>query len=272
MRKLTWLLIAVFTVACALMFGAMSPAYTKEAETEPRYVDVDVVSTISGENIYYTSRDVTNVTTDGGAPSYFNNQGLPNCCGPIAGTEIVAFYDKYYPNLIKGWDSYYPATGKYQFQVSEYTDPVLFGLYDLMKCNVEDHGVSEADFKSGLQTYFKNQGYNLSYQSATSGGKLNYDTCVSAVNNNKVIVLFTQPGKLYEITEYSGYNTLNEYNVTGNHIMIAFGYVQIKYYNNGVNFRTERFVKVASGIGLVLNAFYKINSDNLDAAYVVNVA
>lgn len=272
MKKLTWLLIAVFTVACALMFGAMSPAYAKEAETEPRYVDVDVVSTISGENIYYTSRDVTNVSTDGGAPNFYNNFGKPNTCGPVAGTETVMFYDKYFPNLMPEWESFYPATGKYKVPNINYTSPVFNALYDLMKCNLEDHGVSEADFKSGLQTYFKNQGYNLSYQSAKSGDKLNYDTCVSATNNNKIIVLFTQPGKVYEIAENPGYNTLLEYNVTGNHIMIAYGYVQIKYYNNNVLFRTESFVKVATGWGEPSQAYYKISSDNLDAAYVVNVA
>ncbi len=275
MKKLTWILVAVFIVSCVLLCG-MAPAYAEEADTkasEPRYVDANlIVAAAGGEQIHFTSRDITNVTTDGGAPTYYNNFGKANSCGPIAGTEITFFYDKYYDNLIPGWQCYYPASGYYRMADSTYIEPVFLSMYDLMKCNVVDEGVSEAEFKSGLQTYFKNQGYSLSYQTATKNSTLNWDTCVSAINNNKVVVLFVTPGKMYGIQESSNYHTLTEYNITGNHIMVAYGYIQIKYYNNGVNFRTETFVTVATGLAYPTTAYYKINSDNLDAAYVVNVA
>lgn len=271
MKKITLFWVTIFIIASTLVFGAWTPAQMQGQEVERRYIDGDIISTLSNEDVYFSSRELTNASTAGGAPIYSDNEGLQNCCGPLAGTAIVAFYDKYFPNLIEGWDSYYPSSGKYRFQIAQYTDPVLFNLYDLMKCNVEAHGVSEAEFKSGLQTYFKNHGYSLSYSNAMSSGKLNYNTCVSAINNNKVIALFTAPGKVYDIAEYSDHNCFIEYNITSSHIMFAFGYVELKYYNNGVNFRTERFVKVATSLGSHEQAYYKINSDNLDAAYVINV-
>lgn len=270
MKKLLYFTLILVILASICMFGAWSPV--SQIETETRYADASIISSVATETVYFTTRDNVEMhDTDGGAPAFIGSN-LTNACGPVAGAEIVAFYDKYYPNLIPGWDSYYPATGKYRTQNGTYITPLLQELYTLMKTNVGGDGVTEANFKSGLQTYFTNHGYSASYSSVKSGSSLNYSTCKTAIDSNKVIVLFTTPGNVYEISQTSDHDTIASYTISGNHIMIAYGYLQIKYYSGSTLFRTDTYLKVATGRSMPAVAFYKLDTNNIEAAYIVNVS
>ena len=271
MKKITYVvLVLILLIGGVSVFGAWSPI--AQVETEIRYADAPVVSTLASEQVYYTSKEIVEEhDTDGGAPLYFYTNNLSNVCGPLAGTAIVAFYDKYYPELIPDWDSYYPATGKYRAQVVSYTYPVLNELYTLMQTNVKGDGVSESEFKTGLQAYIANQGYSASYTSAMSGGSLNYSACKAAIDSNKVIALFIRPSAVYEISERSGYDNYIESTISGNHIMYAFGYLQIKYYDSTGLFRTETLLKVSTGRTSPKQAYFRVNSSSLEVAHIVNV-
>ena len=269
MKKVLYFTLVLVVLSSICMFGAMAPA--AQVDSEIRYADAPMISTIADITTYFTSKEITvDVRTDGGAPTFIGSE-YPNACGPVAGTEIVAFYDKYYPNLIPDWDSYYPATGRYRTQNSTYISPVLANLYTLMKTNVGGEGVTEANFKSGLQTYFTNHGYSASFSSVKNGSTLNDSACINAIQNNKVIVLFTTPGEIYGLHEYSDHDILGSFTITGNHIMIAYGYLQINYYNGSTLIRTDTLLEVATGRSMPTVAYYLANSTNLEAAYVVNV-
>lgn len=269
MKKLLYFTLILVILASICMFGAWSPV--SQIETETRYADAPMISTVADITTYFTSKEITvDVRTAGGAPTFFGT-GMSNACGPVAGAEIVAFYDKYYPELIPGWNSYFPANGLYRSQSTTYIDPMMQELYTLMKTNVGGDGVTEANFKSGLQTYFTNHGYSASFSSVKSGNTLNYSACKTAFENNKVIVLFTTPGEIYGFYEYSDHDTLGSYTITGNHIMIAYGYLQIKYYSGSTLIRTDTLLEVATGRSTPSIAYYMANSTNLEAAYIVNV-
>ena len=269
MKKLMYFVLMLILIAGVTVFGAWSPVI--QAELETRYADAPIVASIASEQIYYTSKDMTLVDTDGGAPTYTVTGNLTNACGAVAGAEIVSFYDKYYPNLIPGWDSYYTSNGKYRKQEGTYVPAVMNELYTLMQTNVNGSGTSESEFKSGLQQYFTKRNYSLSYQNIKSGSSLDFNACKAAVDANKVMVLFITPGEVYNISERTDHDNFDAYTISGNHIMIAFGYLEIKYYNASGLFRTERLVKVATGYPLTTTGYYRINSSNLEAAYVVNV-
>ena len=271
MKKILYFVLVLLMLTSVSILGAWTTVIPAE-ESEVRYADAPAVSTLANTTIYYTSRDIVEERdTDGGAPLYYDNNNLRNACGPLAGTAIVAFYDKYYPNLIPGWESFYPATGKYRLQGNTYTYDVLNELYTLMQTNVKGEGVSESEFKTGLQTYVANQGYSASYTNVKSGSSLNYSACKAAIDSNKVIALFITPGVVYDLIEYSDRDILTEKNITGNHIMFAYGYLQIKYYNSTGLFRTDTFLKVSTGYQWSPLAYYKVDSSNLEAACIVNV-
>ena len=269
MKKLLYFTLILVLIAGATMFGAMAPI---QAEAETRYADAPLISTVANESIDFTTKEFTSIQTDGGVPLYVKAGSLENACGAVAGSQIVAFYDKYFPNLIPGWDSYYTSNGNYRLQNSTYITPLMNELYDLMQINVKGDGVSESEFKSGLQTYFTNHGYTASFQSVKSGSTLNYSSCKTAINANKLIVMFTTPGNIYDINENTYRDTIVPITISGNHIMIAYGYVDVYYYNATGLFRSDYYLLVATGRDNPKTAYYKINSTNLEAAYIVNVA
>lgn len=267
MKKLQkWSVLPLLALSL-LLFGA----WTYDAPQD-RYADAPFLSSYADEYVYFTSKDDSDAaTTAGGAPQYSQLNEHSNACGAVAGAEIVAFYDKYYSNLIPNWVSYYAASGKYRMQDATYVPALMRDLYTRMRTNVDDVGVSEEEFKSGLQSYINAQGYGVSYQNVASSGSVDYDACKAAVQNNKVIALLVRAGNVYTIQDSGSYALITPTNIAGLHIMVAYGYKTITYYNASGAFRTDRYLVVATGYNSPKFAYYKIDSQNLNAAYIVSI-
>lgn len=271
MKKFAKFLTAVVLLALLSAFGTL--AYASEAVTEERYAGAPAYSSRANEVINFTSRTVSLENyTAGKCPTYSRITGQPNSCGAVAGAEIVAFYDKYFPNLIPDWTSHY-ANGNYRIQDRVHVPALLSELYTLMRTNVDDVGVSENDFKNGLKTYVNNHGCDIEYQSAkTLLGALNFDACRNAIDNNKVIALFVSAGDFYSVSPHDGYDVVTPTTIAGSHIMVAYGYMQLKYYNTSGLFRTDTYLIVATGLDAVTIGMYKIDAKNLNSAYIINIS
>lgn len=268
MKKLFKFLLLTLLLSSVLIFGGWT---TKQGSITERYADAPIISKLATTTIEYNYRTVDSKYTPGGAPYYTQVNGMSNACGAVAGAEIVAFYDKYYDNMIPDWVSYY-ASGTYRLQDSVHVPDVMWQLYDLMQTNVKDVGVSEQEFVDGLKTYINNQGYSVTMQNVVSGSSIDYQACKNAINNNKVIALLSHACDVYLLGESSGYDIVNPVNIAGSHIMVAFGYYEVNYYNsNNTLFRTDIYLKVATGLTICETALYKINPHNLSSAYIVNV-
>ncbi len=56
-------------------------------------------------------------------------------------------------------------------------------------------------------------------------------------------------------------------------IMVAYGWYEVNYYNASGLFRTDRYLQVSTGLGSPTPiALYKVNPNDLNAAYIVNIA
>lgn len=263
----TFITIAIL-LACVSVFGAWSDG----GAAETRYADAMLRSTYASEVVSYTSKQVTGpINTTNNCPFYHGLSDTTNACGAVAGAEIVAFYDKYYPNLISDWASYLEPSGIYIPQESTHVAPLIRDLYTRMRTNVDDVGVSRTDFLNGLTSYVTDAGYSVSYQSVMSGGKINYELCKTAIANNKVIVLFTAPTTVYEIAYASDYDGIMPTNIASAHIMVIFGYYEVAYYNDNGLFRTDKYLNVAVGKTGYSSKLYRADSTTTQAAYIVNI-
>lgn len=269
MKKFFKLLLLSVSLSSILILGGWTTNFEPVVE---RYADAPIISKIASTTIKYNHRTVDGNYTSGGAPKYTQVSGMSNACGAIAGSTIVAFYDKYYENLIPDWVSYYPASGLYRLQDSVHVPAVMWELYDLMQTNVKDVGVSEQEFVDGFKTYINKQGYSVNMQNVVSGSNIDYQACKNAIDNNKVIALLSHAGDVYLLGEYSDYDTVTPVNIAGSHIMVAFGYYEINYYDDSNSlFRTDIYLYVSTGLSTPKTAFYKINPHNLSSAYIVNI-
>lgn len=267
MKKMA-LTIVPFLLICVMAFGAWAPV----ENAEERYADAQFYSTYATETVYYTRRDIVELgSTDGGAPQYTAMNGMTNACGAVAGAEIVAFYDKYYPALIPGWTSYYPASGKYRLEDSTYVPALMNSLYTLMRTNVDDVGVSKTDFLNGLKSYVNGQGYIITYQDVKSGQTVDYEACKNAIDNNKVVVLLAYPTSVYDVINGTNEDYITSINISGAHIMVAYGYAQVNYYNANELFRTDKYLNVVTGRSTPTIASFKVGGTDIDGAYIVDI-
>lgn len=271
MKKIKKTQVAALALSCVLVCGAWSAPIAATAQ-DARYVGGELISMYSDEIIEYsTKQEVADMHTPANVPFYYNNNNsLTNYCGAVAGAIAAGYYDRYYSEMISGWDSFvYNAI--YTLQDNVHVPATINSLYSLMKTNVVAEGVSKAEFKSGLTEYAKKQGYTLGYSSLGTGNGFDYSSYKSAINKNKVSVLFVSPSNLYTISVQTGKDTVSTVAVTGKHIMIAYGYYEIKYTFSGGSSRTDKYLLVATGFNTTKRGFYKVSSQ-LDDAYVIEVS
>ena len=252
---------------CLPFCGGWTSAPNNQADD--RYVGGELIATYASETISYVSKQIIeDISTANGAPEYKAVDDMQNGCGAVAGGNIVGFYDKYYENLIPGWASYY-SNGMYKKQNSANVSPLLQDLYARMQTNVVAPGVSESEFKNGLQSYVVDHGYTIQYISLGNGNSFDYSAFKTAVSNNQPTVLFVRPSSLYHCQSKDNEDIVTSFNISGNHIMMAFGYYEVKYtLSSGT--RTDKYLRVSVGLSGETQAYYKIGS-YVDAAYQVKV-
>ena len=263
-KNLICIALAIFSIG---IFGAWTSV--NGMPDEDRYANAQLHSLYVLETIDFDTKDSNAYMNS--APHYTALSGMANACGAVAGSEIVAYYDKYYPNMIPNWESFYASSGKYRIQDQVYIPALMNELYVLMRTNVDDGGVSESEFVSGLTQYINGKGYGVSMQNVLSGTSVNYETCKTAFENNKVIVLFSRATNLYNIGEGTTQDNISSSALSSSHIMMAYGYKEIKYYKNGILFRHDSYLMVSTGLQGTGVAYYKVNNHSLNSAYIVNI-
>jgi hypothetical protein len=215
------------------------------------------------QTVYYSyileQQDYVNVSF----PKYYNtNSELYYECAPVAGSMIVGYYDRYYSNLIPNFTPGLTSGNDYiYYSMSTYAQGIIDTLYVEMDTNDPDPGTTQTQYKNGLTSYIDTQGYDISYIDIASGGVINYNSGTSSltyqISNGRPISLFLSGYNLCSITDYGYKIVINKQTYSDNHIMIAYGYKRIRYYNElDINFRTDLFLKVSSGIDVIKDWYF----------------
>lgn len=271
-RNWACVLAAFLTLATC---GGLSSVNAKADNSEKRYYDDTPVSpriTVV-ERIDYTRKEEEVYELPNLVPKYYENT-LANVCGPVAGGIVVGYYDKYFENLIPNYTAYYPATGKYKRNDSTHIPALMQSLYTLMRTNVDDVGVSEADCLNGLRSYVQGKGESLSYSSImnSSNTVLNTSAYISSIQAQKPVLLFCNTITLYTLYLSDGFDELAIEYTANSHIAVGYAYYVVRYYNGNTNFRTDTYLEIATGWQIPHYGYLKISSTEwLDAGYSVTI-
>lgn len=275
LKKLTCFVAALMAVCGSAVSLTTNTASADEA-LEGRYYDKPVVSTRAAgdyENISYANKESTYIQTPNRVPLYHHGT-LENACGPIGGSIVVGYYDKYFQNLIPNYTNYYTATGKYRLQDSTYIPALIQEMYTMMQTNVVAPGVSESECLDGLEAYVEGKGYSISYTAVKPyNGTFNHTAYQNAINNGQPVILFCDTVQLVQASEYDTYDQIGIAQESQDHIIVGFGYQIYRYYNaSGTNFRTDIYLAVATGWYPNNIGFVKINDDSwLDSGFAVDI-
>lgn len=217
----------------------------------------------------------------GRPPSFGNGDpSLSNACSPLAGMNIVAFYDRWYENLIPDYTPGVMFSTGYQYHIDKglaVTENVIKTLYGLMKTG-EYGGTTSANFKSGLNTYVKNAGYKLSSTSFYGNTKtVNLNALKTAIQQDKVGLLmcsrfnFVINVNFYEELSYA---TVVKTNFDAGHMMMVTGYKILEFTLNGNAVCTETFLHVSSSFGSGERGYVQLNDSYLviDEALIYTIS
>ena len=273
--KVIWKRSLALMVAFVVLMGLIAVfPFGRGVVAEARfcgYGDDAVTTALESEFIYYTRKEENYIETVGGAPLYQQLSEYPNSCGAVGGAMIVGFYDKYYEDLIPGYQSYTPI-GTYRRTDRVYIPKLMGELYTLMRTNVDDVGVSQADCLSGLSQYIKNHGKTMTYSSIKSSNKVNEAAYINALNANKPTLLFCSKMDLLVFAYGTNVVEIGKQTFSGAHIAVAYGYFELKFYNDSGLFKTEKFLRVATGLAGSLQAYMRIDATYwYNAAYSINI-
>ena len=195
-----------------------------------------------------------------------------SACACIAGSSIVAFYDRYCPELMPNYVPGREIMGYYFYngQTTEmfYVAEQLF--HDMGTS--ETAGTTTAQFLSGMKKFVNRAGYTFSYSSCMSGGNFNYSAAKNGIVNNKVTALFLSGFNVIELGEEENKDLMRYTLSKENHVMVGYGYRDVTYtYDSGAQ-ETFNFMYVASGISDNTEGYFNINyNTKINDAYSVSI-
>lgn len=199
---------------------------------------------------YVTKETTAEYSIEFDLPSYCGSTGISTCAN-TAGAVAIAYYDRFYENLIPNYQSYYsmgPAI-MYKSAGSEILS-LINRLAELMLIGEPHEGTTFAEFQYGMETYVEEKGLTYTTTNVFLNGNFNMDRYKNSVHANKPVALFmmnfamlgqTVVGDNME-TIYSGYCAVP-------HVVVGCGYRTDVYYDgNGNVVSTRNYLKVASAI------------------------
>ena len=231
--------------------------------------------TITGSKVVYIEYVSRTVNEKRMALSVPSNTSSPylSSCACIAGSNIVAYYDRYCPDLMPDYEPGREYMGYYFYkgQTTEMFDVVTQLFSDMGTTEAE--GTTTQQFLSGMKKYSSRAGYTFSYSSCMSGGKFNYASAKSGMDNNKAVALFLSGYNVIEIGELENKDSMVYILSAANHVMVGFGYRDVTYtYDSGAQ-ETFNFMFVASGLSKDSSGYFNINyNTKINDAYSVSIS
>lgn len=233
----------------------------------------------SSETIYWDNYVVHDEYLVDQAPSYGVAGSVDNFCAPSAGTNVIGFYDRFYPNLIPNFEPGMMNNGHYWYLPDMNFPQVVQtfnDLYALMGTNQNGAGTSEEQFKKGLKQFVNNHGYNLSYGSFYQNRTgVNINALRGMISSNKVgVLLCTKYNFIYDIVHGPNETFISKSDYTLAHMMMVYGYITIDYYKGGQIFRSDTYLQVSSGYSTGNQGYVLLNNNSMEIqeALIVNIS
>lgn len=243
------------------------------------YGNSDYSCTNVVERITFDNYTLTSDYLSGSFPANFKNDyDITNACTPVAASNIITFYDRWYDNLIENYTAGAVMNGTYFYYAMAYMcdikDQLIRDLYNLMGTNTEHPGTSKAQYNAGLTAYIQNKGYSVSYTNCETNGTFNFETYKNMITQGKPVALFLIG---YNLTEIGSSNTENLFifsknQYVTNHVVVGYGYEIYKFYDENNNLISEK-IALAVSCGLETgNCYYLLNENGtLEDAEAVHI-
>lgn len=231
------------------------------------------------ETVTYTSRNIEEANISGKVPAYFDiNPALTNSCAVVAGSVLVGFYSRYYPELTPNFVVGRPLGTSYTYYgqgTPSNIQNVINDLYVRMGTNIGGAGTTAAGFRNGLSSYFSSKGKTVTYTNVVNNNNLDYNAFKGHIGNARPVVLFFNTYNILNdpcITTTGNTDSIERQYFSGMHVMVGYGYKKVMYLNGSTNFRTDIYIKLFTGFADVTFGYVRLyDGAILQEGYAVSV-
>lgn len=231
----------------------------------------------STEYISYATKSENEYVIKGGLPRYYDRGTKENTCANVAGAIALGYYDKTYDELIPNFKAARVIKDKVIYSAqTEAVQAVIDKLYVSMDTNsTSAGGTTIAGFKNGLKSYVNGQGKSIAYSTIGQKDKLNRKEYIDSIEAEQPVVLFMSGYSLIPIANFSETPTKDKLQIkhySGNHVLIACGLKEVKYYNsNGSLSQTLTLLTVATGYRLDPIYYLDLRGSSLIDSYTIDI-
>ncbi len=205
--------------------------------------------TVTSETISYATKSTESYSFPYDAPNLYGTTN-GTCCANNAGGIVIAYYDRFYENLIPNYQSYTIFLGTIVYKdISFESTAVVETLRDYMAVDGITQGTTFSGFQQGMERYVEEKGLTYSTTSMMSWGELNLETYKNYVEDEIPVALFLNGFAMSNFGEEDNVDTVINSTYVATHVEVGIGYKIDTYYNASGNvITTRKFLKVSSGI------------------------
>lgn len=220
--------------------------------------------TVTTETVNFVSKNENAYDLAKRNPSNVEITDLPNACVPIAGANIVQYFDRTCQNLVPNFTPGSAIGDFYLYKTNaEEMKSVTRQLYSDMGTNTTGTGASVSQFKSGMEKYSKRYGYNIEFSSCMTSNQLKYDKVKTEINNGKPVAIFSRSVSIATFITSEGKDTIQFLNSLNPHSLIAFGYKEINYTLNNNTIRQDKYMSVSTGLAQISKGYMKVTNERI---------
>jgi hypothetical protein len=271
MKKIKKTLSVIFALTMLLCSAAaILPRAGQACDEEKIYARGANLISINNETINYAYRTTTLYIIPNEMTTFLSSYS----CGITAGGNLINYYNRQFPQLIPGHSSGRIFLGNWVWYGQ---NNIIRDMYDdlYVRMNGTPLGVTNAGYRAGLTSYAASKGRTMTYQSSMTGSNLN-NTYKTALLDNKIVSIFVDgyniisPGSF---TTSQGADVLQIWIYGGAHIMVAYGFYEVKYFNSSnINFRTDNYLLVGTGFSQPGRGFLRLNQNvTIDDCFVSHI-
>lgn len=226
----------------------------------------------------YSTKTTESYFINSSVPAYYDTANRNYTCAPVAGANLIGFYDRYFPNLVPDIATGYTRGTRYTYYpMPRYETQLQSLINDLAtRMGTNSNGTSANEFCYGVTSYVESKNLSVSYTSLTD-----YPDATPVFNLNRAInqlkagnpIVFFASGVNFTTFSDNGNTVLMTINAANDdHVFVAYGYQKVIYYDASGNIVRECISFQASSGEDGLTGYYVLNlNGNINAAKAVHL-
>lgn len=272
------IIVLAFTAFFAVFFApqAANVAFADGLD-ESHYLGIsDIVA--STETFSYSTKTTESYFINTSVPAYYDTADRAYLCAPVAGANLIGFYDRYFPDLVPDIATGYARGTRYTYYLMAKYETQLQSLIDDLATRMMTSSVGTAiyGFETGLESYIASKNLDVTFTDVsiemTTTNVLDLEQTIAQLKNGNPIVFFTSNVNFTTFNDTGNSVTMNIQASNDNHVFVAYGYQKVVYYDASGNVVRECISFSTSSGEESLTGYYVLSQQMyVDSALAVHI-